>query len=93
MLTEEALVIEYYDPNTAFVSHAVSPAEFYIQYQSATFQLETMAERMTDAADFDPLAEASVGTLCAAQFVDDQAWYRARIKGTKPEGSQVRAMD
>lgn len=62
------------------VIHVNSPASFYIQLAADVVAVEEITDILLDAeTDFEPFNELAVGAICAAQFPEDMAYYRARI--------------
>lgn len=66
---------------TVFLIQVNSPSDFFLHTAEATQQLEEISERLTTAADFDPVDEASLskGSILAGQIDDDDLWFRAKI--------------
>lgn len=66
---------------TVFLIQVNSPSDFFLHTAEATQQLEEISERLTTAADFDPVGEESLskGSILAGQIDDDDLWYRAKI--------------
>ncbi|XP_057327962.1 maternal protein tudor-like isoform X2 [Microplitis mediator] len=79
--------------NRVFVSHANAPYDFYIQEQKHTTDLDVMAERLKTADEYSPIENIDEGLLCAAQFPEDSAWYRARVLSHGSSGTQVIYID
>lgn len=66
---------------TVFLIQVNSPSDFFLHTAEATQQLEEISERLTTAADFDPVDKASLskGSILAGQIDDDDLWYRAKV--------------
>ncbi|GLV42845.1 tudor [Carabus blaptoides fortunei] len=79
--------------NTGFVSHLNSIAEFWIQLESSVPDLEMIVDRLASAETFPDLQDLSPGILCAANFPDDEMWYRARILSNTVAGIEVLFVD
>lgn len=79
--------------NTGFVSHLNSIAEFWIQLESSVPDLEMIVDRLAAAETFPDLQDLSPGILCAANFPDDEMWYRARILSNTVAGIEVLFVD
>ncbi|XP_008556334.1 maternal protein tudor isoform X2 [Microplitis demolitor] len=79
--------------NKVFVSHVNAPYDFYIQEQKHTTDLDVMAERLKTADEYSPIENIEEGLLCAAQFPEDFAWYRARVLSYGSSGTQVIYID
>ncbi|CAD7014814.1 unnamed protein product [Ceratitis capitata] len=62
----------------AVISHANSPADFYVQFSKDSVRLDDMTKCM-NSLGMDALKDAEVGQLCAAVYSEDEALYRARI--------------
>lgn len=69
----------------AFVSWVLSSGDFYLQIKANLEALEEMVERLGEAPGFDVVADPQVGDLCAARFVDDETFYRARVLSVDPD--------
>ncbi|XP_075224370.1 protein tudor-like isoform X2 [Lycorma delicatula] len=61
----------------ATISHANSPADFYIH--TDRYKVDEMVNHMFEADNFEPLNTVIGGALVAAQFADDGQWYRATV--------------
>ncbi|XP_050666481.1 tudor domain-containing 6-like isoform X3 [Leptidea sinapis] len=81
------------DLPSCFASHVNSPSEFWLQLESATFELQAMEAAMVDAENFPPLETKEEGVLCAALYPEDGAWYRAQVIVDGSEGTEVLFMD
>ncbi|XP_017476597.1 PREDICTED: maternal protein tudor isoform X1 [Rhagoletis zephyria] len=69
------------------IIHVNSPASFYIQLAEDVPAVEKITDVLLDAeTDFQPFTDLQVGALCAAQFPDDMAFYRAEIVQVLDEG-------
>lgn len=79
--------------NTGFVSHLNSVSEFWIQLESSVPDLEMIVDRLASADTFPDLQDLSPGVLCAANFPDDEMWYRARILSNTVAGIEVLFVD
>ncbi|XP_055915745.1 maternal protein tudor [Eupeodes corollae] len=62
----------------ATISHANSPCDFYIQYNSDGHKLDDMTTTLNEIG-MSKLENPEVGTLCAAVFPDDGALYRSKV--------------
>ena len=68
-----------------YVSHVVSPEDFYVQFESALDDLSLLSEEISKyCAQLQPSEQAlnnpCAGMSCCARFSKDGYWYRARIK-------------
>ncbi|XP_071861857.1 protein tudor isoform X2 [Bombus fervidus] len=79
-------------PNV-FVSHINSPDEFWVQAESNTTDLNTMLERLQAAPSFLPLSIFEIGTICAAKYLENGQWRRAKIFSHSEEGTEVLCID
>lgn len=97
--TEEDLIDEIVerevDPRAAYVSHAISPSEFWIQQEQYVADLEVLVDRFIVADMFPKLDEIHLveGMLCVAKFPEDQSWYRARVVSHAESGTLVIYID
>ncbi|XP_060822618.1 maternal protein tudor-like isoform X2 [Bombus pascuorum] len=79
-------------PNV-FVSHINSPDEFWVQAESNTTDLNTMLERLQAAPSFLPLSIFEIGTICAAKYLENGQWRRAKIFSHSVRGTEVLCID
>ncbi|KAK9736719.1 Tudor domain [Popillia japonica] len=79
--------------STGFISHLNSPSEFWIQLESSCSDLEWVADQLANAESYPALEDLTPGSLCAAVFSDDDAWYRARILSNTVAGLEVIFID
>lgn len=79
--------------NTGFVSHLNSILEFWIQLESSVPDLEMIVDRLSEVDTFPDLQDLSPGILCAANFPEDEMWYRARILSNTVAGIEVLYID
>ncbi|XP_054737133.1 maternal protein tudor [Anastrepha obliqua] len=69
------------------IIHVNSPTSFYIQLAEDVPAVEKITDILLDAqTDFQQFTDLHVGALCAAQFPDDMAYYRAEIVQLLDEG-------
>ncbi|XP_061396523.1 maternal protein tudor [Musca vetustissima] len=62
------------------IIHVNSPQSFYVQLSKDVSALEKVTDVLLDAeSDFAEFTDISVGALCAAEFPEDGAYYRAEI--------------
>lgn len=73
------LQMETESSSTGFISNLNSPSEFWIQLESSCSDLEWVAEQLSNANNYPALEDLTPGSLCAAIYLDDDSWYRARI--------------
>lgn len=84
--------------NTVYVSHVVSPDEFYIQFESALDSLSILSEKMStfytkmQPSDF-LLNNPCTGMSCCARFSEDGNWYRGKIREVGSHGALVQFID
>lgn len=86
------------DEVDVYVTHVVSPSDFYIQMASVESQLTELADQLiekydsTDAGELK-LADVTVGALCCARYSADEAWYRAVVEDVGDDTVSVRFVD
>ncbi|XP_064604917.1 uncharacterized protein LOC135470098 [Liolophura sinensis] len=80
-----------------FVSHSVSPDQFWCQPAASETEL---AELMDFIADYcGQLTESERGITCSpnqpclARFTEDESWYRAKVVSTQASGVEVFFVD
>ncbi|KNC21229.1 Maternal protein tudor [Lucilia cuprina] len=62
------------------IIHVNSPTSFYVQLTKDVSQLEHITDVLLDAeTEFPVFTDLQVGAICAAQFPEDLAYYRAEI--------------
>ncbi|XP_065370364.1 maternal protein tudor isoform X2 [Calliphora vicina] len=62
------------------IIHVNSPTSFYVQLTKDVSQLEHITDVLLDAeTEFPLFTDLQVGAICAAQFPEDMAYYRAEI--------------
>jgi len=86
------------DDVDVYVTHVVSPSDFYIQTASVESQLTELAEQLMeeyDASGSDELklSEVNVASLCCARYSADGSWYRAIVEDIKDDSVTVRFVD
>ncbi|XP_076476295.1 protein tudor [Bombus vancouverensis nearcticus] len=79
--------------SNVFVSCINSPNEFWIQAESSTTDLNIMLERLQAAPSFLPLSIFDIGTICAAKYLENGQWRRAKILSHSEEGTTVLCID
>lgn len=79
-------------PNV-FISRINTPDEFWIQTESNTTDLNMMIDRLKTASTFLPLNTFEIGTICAANYSEDNQWYRAKILSHSENGTEVLYID
>ncbi|XP_043597513.1 maternal protein tudor-like isoform X1 [Bombus pyrosoma] len=79
-------------PNV-FVSCINSPDEFWIQAESNTTDLNTMLEKLQAAPSFLLLSIFDIGTICAARYLENGQWRRAKILSHSEKGTEVLCID
>ncbi|GBP13428.1 Maternal protein tudor [Eumeta japonica] len=62
------------------IIHVNSPTSFYVQLTKDVSQLEHITDVLLDAeTEFPQFTNLQIGAICAAQFPEDLAYYRAEI--------------
>lgn len=62
------------------IIHVNSPTSFYVQLTKDVSQLEHITDVLLDAeTEFPQFTDLQIGAICAAQFPEDMAYYRAEI--------------
>ncbi|XP_033178847.1 maternal protein tudor isoform X2 [Bombus impatiens] len=79
--------------SNVFVSCINSPNKFWIQAESNTTDLNKMLERLQAAPSFLPLSIFDIGTICAAKYLENGQWRRAKILSHSKEGTEVLCID
>ncbi|XP_014243012.1 maternal protein tudor isoform X2 [Cimex lectularius] len=79
------------NPNTdlpgvqkVYICYLNSVNNFSIQYESQSKELENLLGSLLEANTFEKLTDFEVGDLVAAQFPEDDLWYRARVLSKDP---------
>ncbi|XP_024937429.1 maternal protein tudor isoform X2 [Cephus cinctus] len=78
-----------------FVSHADSPAQFWLQRKEEMTTIENMQAELMAAAPSYPSIEGvpEEGTLCVAMYSADNSWYRAEVLDADEDITTVRFVD
>ena len=80
-----------------YVTHVVSPSDFYIQSSSVEQQLTELADQLMeeyDNGDGAPvLSDVTVGGVCCGRYSVDGSWYRAIVEDIKDDTLHVRFVD
>jgi len=81
-----------------YVSHVVSPDEFYVQFESALDNLSALSGELSRfylslGPSTNVLRSPSPGMSCCARFSQDGDWYRGRIKRVTSSGAEVVFVD
>ncbi|XP_017761897.1 PREDICTED: maternal protein tudor [Eufriesea mexicana] len=79
-------------PNV-FISRVNSPDEFWIQTENSNTDLNMMLDRLQAAPSFLPLSTFEIGIICAANYLGDGQWYRAKILSHSENGTEVLYID
>ncbi|KAL9980435.1 hypothetical protein ACROYT_G009026 [Oculina patagonica] len=102
---EDVLEIEFIQPTIfpetkerVYVSHVVSPDEFYVQFESALDLLSALSGEISRfytvlEPSANILRSPSPGMSCCAKFSQDGDWYRGRIKSVTSVGAVVEFVD
>jgi len=78
-----------------FVTYCVSPASFWCKPLSSCDQLDGMMAKMADYYNehIKPAPPVDVDTIVAAQYSEDDSWYRAKVLTVHDEGVSVFFVD
>lgn len=80
-----------------YVSHIVSPDEFYVQFATGLDELTYLSEEMNRFYSLHPskneLKKPTKGMSCCAKFSQDHGWYRGTVKGVALHGVEVEFVD
>ena len=81
-----------------YVSHVVSPDDFYVQFESALDDLSALSGELSRfylplGPSTNVLRSPSPGMSCCARFSQDADWYRGRIKRVTSSGAEVEFVD
>ncbi|ELU14575.1 hypothetical protein CAPTEDRAFT_226977 [Capitella teleta] len=77
-----------------YVSHVESLDELYVQLVDNTETLDQLMEELeAQSAGLSSCSQLRVGTACAMQFSEDNAWYRARIQSLNGGSAKVQYID
>lgn len=88
-LTEELAKLCTTTVVSGHVTWSISAGNFFVQPQKTRKKSdEIFEELMACAAQYPPLKNCTVGTLCVARYDADQLFYRALIKGVTNEKSK-----
>lgn len=79
ILVDENLCTRLQSLSSGFVSHTNSLSDFFIQEAGCEETLESIANIMLTAENFEPISEIEVGSLVGALCTDDGVWYRAKV--------------
>ena len=83
---------------TVYASHIESPNKFYLQVASEEGELTRLANNLNEeysaiSASQSRLKCPEVGSVCVAQFSEDQNWYRGTIIELRGTQATVRFLD
>lgn len=79
--------------NNGKICYVNSVEEFYVQLEDSVDELDKVIEKLGDAAEFEPISELKVGSICAALWFEDEQWYRAKILEFCDVGYHVQFID
>lgn len=68
------------------ICYSNTSSDFYVQPESRGADGNYITEQLASAATFPEATDLKAGDLCAAQFVDDNNYYRAKVIGPKDNG-------
>lgn len=76
-----------------YLSHVESLEKFYVQKSENVEKLEGLATKMSEAGSWPEKPSPEIGDLVAALFVEDNAWYRAKIVTKTDAGYELEFID
>lgn len=78
-----------------YLSHINSFKDFYIQLDESTEQLKAMVANLQGAYNFDKLdlVQVPIGSIVAALYPEDGAYYRAKVINTNENAAAVLFID
>ncbi|GFT20671.1 tudor domain-containing protein 1 [Nephila pilipes] len=81
-----------------YVSHVLSPSEFYCQIEEESTKLQVMMKSIEDTYtniddNFLKLENLTINSPCCAMFEEDGGWYRAQIKQISTDTCTVYYID
>ena len=104
-VAEVVKISEYLKPavmgemrDRVYVSHVVSPDEFYVQFESSLDELSLLSVQISQfyssmAPSNYALNNPCAGMSCCARFSQDGDWYRGKITGVASSGAKVEFVD
>lgn len=72
------------DTVSGVITSVISINDFYFQLDSKVDAIDQLAEHLLGADAFDVVEDPSVGDYLIAKFVEDSAWYRAKVLSKDP---------
>lgn len=78
---------------TCFVSHVNNLSDFYIQMEQDAKGLDLIESYLADNEQLPVIKEFIPGLICAALFLDDENWYRAKLEAKRENGYEVLFID
>ena len=78
-----------------FVTHVVSPSSFWCRPLSSYEQLDSIMATMADYYNehVKPVSSITMGTIVAAQYSEDESWYRAKVLSVDNDSVSVLFVD
>jgi len=81
-----------------YITHVVSPSDFYIQMTTIESDLTQLVEQLSEQynsgnTEVLKLGELAVGDVCCAPYSADEAWYRAVVEDVSDDTVSVRFID
>lgn len=64
---------------SGLICWANSSSDFYVQPESRSADGKFIVEQLVGATEFSQATDLQIGDLCAAQFADDEIFYRAKV--------------
>ena len=79
-------------PRTVLISHINSLSDFWVHEGNLVSEKMKLKEKLSEADKY-PEVEVKIGLICAAQFPDDEQWYRAKVLSQNENGTVVSFID
>ena len=104
-IVQDGTISEYLKPTVkadtrdrVYVSHVVSPDEFYVQFESSLDELSLLSGEISQfysqiAPSHYVLNNPFAGMSCCARFSQDGDWYRGIVQGVSSYGAHIEFID
>lgn len=84
--TDSTATATNYETVSGFVSWSNSSSDFYVQPEGRRRVEAVIMKELKEASAFPSIENFPIGALCAAKFVDDGAYYRAKVLSSDHDG-------